>query len=428
MSNIIHKIATEENVQEQIDKKTYEHFNIDSIFSEKGSHGLRYYDYDFNVLNENNEWQKLPKPQPMTIAIDLNNSNPETCCTYEDGAITMEAKSSLWDEFFEHYPVLMKDGVEVTRLNPNDFSKDLEGKDVDISSGEAGDVFIAFPRKGLKITTSGNILRISFINGSDNEEYQYYAHTYNDKHLDKFYMGAYEGWFDENGVMRSLSGKAPTVSKTIAQTRAAARANNNECEQIAYYQLLYLQCMYLIKYKSLDGQTALGMGRVSYDDNYSIEEDKRPAITGELNSVGMDYGTNTGLEGVKFAGIEHFWGSLYTTIDGAQTNNQLNFQFTTKTFGSTNSSDYTTVTTGFSSNTSGYLTKPIGTSEAGFVFGSGNGSQTTYFCDIQYYRTSAICNHGNSWSGNYLSGPFCISFYDTTSDAKEHVGCRLMKL
>ena len=417
------------NVKEAIDelsKNTCEHFDS-TIYSENGAHGLRFNKYEFELFQDG-EWIKLPTPEPMTLAIDLTNSNPNTCCTYEGGAISMTAKSDDWDKFFGHYPVLMKDGKEVVRLDPNDFTKDLDGNPVDITSGETGDVMIAFPRKGLKITTSNNVLRISFIDATNNEDYKYYAHQYNDRQLDKFYMGAYEGFLDGNGALRSLSGKEPTVNISIQQARTAARANGSNYEQIAFYQLLYLQCMFLMKYKSLDSQTALGMGRVSYDDNYEINEDKKGGTTGEMNAMGLDYGTSTGLEGVKFAGIEHFWGSLYTWVDGCQTNNSYNYQFTTKTFGSTNTNDYTTVTTSFNQNQSGYLTKPIGTTEGGFLLGTGGGSSTTYFCDIQYCQASRIANYGNSWNGNLLAGAFCFSFYDTSTTAKEFVGTRLMKL
>ena len=75
--------------------------------------------------------------------IDLSNSNPATCVTYADDAVGMTAGDSAWDEFFGHYPVLLKNGVEVGKLNPNNFDQFEDGTTADISSGNAGDAMIA---------------------------------------------------------------------------------------------------------------------------------------------------------------------------------------------------------------------------------------------------------------------------------------------
>ena len=403
-----------------VKEDSYKHF-YSTVFSEDGSHGLRFHEYEFELLQDG-AWIKLPTQEPMTIAVDLNNSSPDTCCTYEDRAKSMTSKSDEWDKFFGYYPVLMKDGKEVIKLDPNDFSRDLDGNLVDITSGDAGDVMIAFPRKGLRLSISNNILRVSFTDATNNPEYKYYAHQYNGNELDKFYIGAYEGFVDSNGCLRSLSGKQPTVELNIQETRTAARANGDGYEQFAFYQLLYLQCVYLMKYKSLDSQTALGMGRVNMGDNST------GGITGETDAKGFFYGTQTGQDAVKMAGVENLWGSLYTWIDGCQTNSSRDYQTTTKDFSSTNSNNFTTITTSFTSNTSGYLTRPIGTSEGGFLMSAEGGSSTTYFPDMQYCNASRIANYGGNWSATQSAGVFFISFYDSTTTRNTHVGSRLMKL
>jgi len=166
----------------------------------------------------------------MTVVIDLSNSDPLTCCSYEDDASEMSAGASAWDEFFGHYPVLMKDGVEVVKLNPNNYAEDINGNPVDIESGSAGDVMIAFPRRGLRITKSDdNKVTVSFTNDIANTDFTYYAHTHN-KDLDTFYTGAYDGYIDSDGKLRSLSNKTPTASKTISEFRAAAQLNGDGYE------------------------------------------------------------------------------------------------------------------------------------------------------------------------------------------------------
>ena len=105
-----------------------------------------------------------PPHKTMTVVINLTDSNPDTCCSYADDAVNMEAKSSAWDEFFGHYPVLFANGAEVVKLNPNNYAQDINGNTVDITSGSVGDVMVAFPRRGLRLNTSedGNTLTISF--------------------------------------------------------------------------------------------------------------------------------------------------------------------------------------------------------------------------------------------------------------------------
>jgi hypothetical protein len=166
---------------------------------------------------------------------------------------------------------------------------------------------------------------------------------------------------------------------------------------------------------------------VHYDADHEDEADKVPAVTGTMNTVGLNYGTQTGYEGVKLAGIEHAWGSCYKWLEGCQSDDSRNYQFTTDTFGSSDAR-YTTVETTFTENTSGYLRTPVGTSEGGFLSNGSGGSATTYFADMQFCNASRIANCGGNWDVNDMGGIFLVSFYDQIDEPKVHVCGRLMKL
>lgn len=130
--------------------------------------------------------------QTMTAVINLSNSNPTTCVTYADDAVGMTAEQ--WDEFFGHYPVLLKDGKEVGRLDRNNYALFEDGSLADIESGKSGDVMIAFPRRGLKITKSGTTtMTISMTNDPDNPDFKYYAHQRGSVQKNVFYIGAFKG-------------------------------------------------------------------------------------------------------------------------------------------------------------------------------------------------------------------------------------------
>lgn len=63
-----------------------------------------------------------------------------------------------------------------------------------------------------------------------------------------------------------------------------------------------------MKYKTLDGQSVLGVGQ-------ALSASTAPeSLTGALNTKGLDY-KNSG-EGMKFAGIENFWGYVGNFVDG----------------------------------------------------------------------------------------------------------------
>ena len=144
----------------------------------------------------------------MTVRIDTTDSNPDTCCTYMDDATSMSAKSSDWDDFFGHYPVLLTASGSETKLNPNNFAQTESGGTADITSGSAGDVMIAFPRRDIRIYTSGNYVYVSMTDDLGATNYTHYAHKKGSSDVSKFYYGAYKA-SNLSSVGRSLSGKAP---------------------------------------------------------------------------------------------------------------------------------------------------------------------------------------------------------------------------
>lgn len=374
------------------------------------------------VVNTNEENRLSGSPQAfrvMTVVINQSNSNPSTCITYADNAIGMTAGSSEWDSFFGHYPCLFKDGVEVGRLNPNDFTKFEDGTDADITSGNAGDVMIAFPKRGYKISTSGNNVTVSMTDNPNAEGYCYLAHTRGTTVKDVFYLGAYKGYVTSS-KLRSLSGKTPTVNTTIGNFRTQAQANGSGYDQSAFNQLIFRQCMYLLKYKNLDSQTAVGYGYVK-GNSASIS-------TGGTNAKGMDYGETTGKLQMKLFGLEDFWGNVWEFIDGIFSDSSYNILTATENFNDTGSGYTNQGASGFSSNTGGYMSKVQGTSEKGFVLKEANGSETTYYSDYADVYASRLAYFGGAWSNGASAGAFRLYVNPSASDSFSFVSARLMYL
>ena len=367
-----------------------------------------------SVVNSKSSYRK------MTAIIDLTNTNPETCITYAEDAIYLSAKSSDWDDFFGEYPVLLKDGVEVGRLNPNNFNQFEDGTAVDTTSGDAGDVMIAFPRRGIRITTSdsGDTLIISMTDDPDDPNYTYYAHTRGAIRKDVFYLGAYQSYVSDD-KMRSLYDKTITANKTIGEFRTYAHNLGEGYENSGFYQLIFRQVMYILKYKNLNSQKTVGLGY--YESDSAVN-------TGGTYHRGMTWGlTANNKVQVKLFGIEDFWGNMYEDVDGVCSDSNRHILTATDNFNDTGDG-YTDQGLGADSDIFGYMLKPQGTSECGFIPKSVEGSSTTGFCDRAILRAS-IPYFGGYWNGYDSSGAFCFCF-DTSASTPSgpYIGSRLMYL
>lgn len=375
---------------------------------------------DTGVVNTNSANQLSGTPQPykiMTVKIDLSNSNPETSVTYADDAVGMTAKSDAWDEFFGHYPVLLANGVEVGKLNPDNFAQFENGSSADITSGSAGDVMIAFPRRGVRIETNGNIVTISMTDDPDNADFEYLAHERGTIRKEKFYLGAYKG-YTNSSKLRSLSGKTPTVNQTIGTFRTQAQANGEGYENSGFYQLIFRQVMYILKYKNLDSQTALGQG---------YTEGNAAVATGGTNTNGMDYGTTSSTTRIKLFGLEDFWGNVWEWIDGIVTDSTRNILTATDNFNDSGSG-YTNQGQGATSNIGGYMSVPQGTTKTGFLAKTVGGSATTYFCDYASLYASCVAQFGGYWGDGSYAGAFHLYVSNASSRSSSGIAARLMYL
>lgn len=349
-----------------------------------------------------------PKPLIMTAVIDQTNSNPLTCITYEDDAKMMEKGSPEWDDFFQSQLVLFKDGKEV---------RELEDAELNGLKPEGGDVMVRFPRKGLRIKTIGEKVYVSMTNKTDDPDFKYYAHSRGNSPRDAFYLGAYLG-YEESGKLRSISGKAPTGSKTIGDFRTIAQANGAGYEQLAFYQWTFLQAMYVLKYGNLDSQTALGKGNTSGNDYYKA--------TGETNGKGIDFGNADDKTKVRFQWIEDFFGTNNQWLDGFKTESEKMWTGTDKF-----SNDKTNYQ-GYEAYRRAWLfpKSVIGNTEQGFIVKNGGGSTSTHYGDYQYVNPSNnyFAYVGGNAASGANAGAFCIGANYSASYGDSNFGARLMFL
>lgn len=361
-------------------------------------------------------------PKVFGVKIALGNSNPESALTYTDDAIGV----TDWTTepiFKDIKPCLLKNGSVQYYLNPNDFSKKLDGTDSDITSGNDGDVMIEIPKFAFMLYTDGIYQYVKITDNvnaqSIDSRFHYYAHTRDvEGDKDKLYIGAYLGYYDSSiSKTRSLSNKTPTTNLTMTNFRTYAQANGTGYDMISFYPLTALQCLYIIKYKNLNSQNALGRGYVTGNS--------AKHITGGTDVLGMYYGETTGKVQMKFAGIEDLWGNCWYYIDGIYANASRYLLTAFKNF-SNNGSGYTFRFSFY--NTGGLLTKIQGTSETGFLPKTVEGSESTYYCDYVDISPSKVFMFGGFWAFGNNSGIFNLYGYGNGSAGDTALGSRLMYL
>lgn len=360
-----------------------------------------------------------PATRTMTVQLDLSNSDPTTWATYADDAVDMTAGSDDWDTFFGHYPCILENGVELGKLNPNNFAQYEDGTSAPITT-LGKDVMICFPRHGIKLEKSGTTLTVSMTSEDNKSGYSYMAHSYKGNSCDKFYLGAYKGYVSGSNLY-STSGQTPTTNQTIGTFRTYAQNRGTDYEQSAFFQLTYRQVMYLLKYKGQNAQIAVGRGFV--DGNSAAH------VTGGTNALGMDYGESTGKVQCSLFGLEDFWGNVWEFIDGIYSNSNRQILVADGNYNDTGSNYTDAGTSTFSSNISGYMITPNGTNLAGFTQASQTyGSESTYFCDYAYVYAYRLAGFGGSWDNAGSAGVFQLSVDRTASNANAYCGARLMYL
>lgn len=354
-----------------------------------------------------------------TVKIDQSNSNPLTCCTYADSAVGMTKGSSEWDDIFGYKPCIMKDGVVQGYLNPNDFTKYENGTPAPITDINY-DVMIEFPRMGLDISTSGEVITIKLTNAKNDSNFQYLAHKRGNVQKDYFYLGAYLATGSSN-KLGSNSEFAPLVNTSLTDFINYAHNRGSGYEIMAFYQWTYVQALYVMKYGNLNSQVALGRGYTRGSSNQ---------ITGTTNTLGMCYGNpDSGTDRMKLFGLEDLWGNAYQSISGLYSSNR-NLLTTTDNFGvdtSVSSWEYN-VSSGVTSDVVGYISKSQGTNNGGFVIKVENGSSTTYYSDYSYLIAFRFAVVGGFWNDGDHAGVFYCEVATSASGSRNNVGSRLMYL
>lgn len=380
-----------------------------------------YADTGATNLNSANRISGTPQPyRTMTAVIDLTNSNPLSSVTYADDAAGMTKGSADWDDFLGYYPVLLDaSGNELGKLNPNNYAQYEDGTSAPINTLGSYDVMVAFPKRGLKISTANNKVTISMTDDPDNAEFKYYAHSYGShNNCDLVYVGAYKASMSGNKLW-SCSGQSPLVNQTIGTFRTYANNRGEGYEQMTFYVRTYLCCAYILRFGNLNSQAAVGQGYVNASEGTN---------TGATNTHGLNYGTTSQTTQIKCLGIEDLWGNVQEWVDGifsSSTRNILTAIYNSNM--NDTGSGYKDNGQGATTDIANYMSVPQGTTETGFVPKEVSGSATTYFCDCTYLYASKVAYAGGHYGDTVNAGVFLLNVHYSASGSSANIGGRLIK-
>ena len=361
--------------------------------------------------------------QIFGVKVMENNSNPNSCCTYIEDAVgtSVATKTSLggWADKFPFNKIRMvgfKGGKVTKEIKPSNKTQYIDGSTVPNDV----DVMVEIPKVYWKFTnvTNGYEMRIS--NYKIDSSYDCYAHKVGGVEKDHIYVGAYLGYVESN-KLRSRSGVSPTVNTTLTQFRNYAHNVGSGYQQFNWFTLMLLQNLYLLAYKNLNSQNALGYGYANSNSNKTN--------TGGTNTKGIIFGETGGKQQVCFLGIEDFYGNIFQWVDGMFHNNSYQVTVTpdNKTFND-NGSGFKNVGKFVNSNIYGKISKVAHTNEGGYFPKECNGSDTTYYCDYGNSYGGCFAEFGGSWNDGLYAGAFYLNVDYSPSGSSSYLGSRLVFL
>ena len=353
------------------------------------------------------------------VRIPLNNSSPTTA-EYTDDATGMSTGYTAWSTkkiFNEIKPCLLLDGVVQYYLNKVNLAQKEDGTQATINSQTAGDVMVEIPKIGYRIYSDSSYLYVKITNNPAAPDFCYLAHSMSTvSDCDKIYCGTYLAQV-ASYKLYSISNVTPSKEVRLADVRSYATAKGSGYQLMSFYPWTLLQCLYLIMYKDLNGQTALGMGYTGQTSSRQV---------GGANAKGPCFGEATGAQQMCFLNIEDFWGHLSIWIDGVFIDADFNIKTAYKDFNNTGESYPYSQSSGITQTKQGYVKAVQGTNSSGFILKDNNGSQTTYFCDYSLVSPNALGYTGGTFSGTQAdAGPFSINFSQSIATTPT-MGARLV--
>lgn len=322
----------------------------------------------------------------------------------------------------DNKPVMLNnDGTEAYELDPNDYTKKLDGSPSDVSNSSfAGNAMSRIPKSYIKEWEEDGYEYCNICDIKLDETYHAYAHTREDgSEMDYLYLSLFEGSLVSN-KMRSIKGLNPMVSKTGSEELAFAKANGSRWSTRSWSQRNLINMLLILMGSTTDTQEAFGYGY------YTGGSSSAPnyLVSGGASDKGQFYGTNKTRDYVKVFHIENWWGNIWERIEGCVTNASSRILVKSVPPYNTSGSGYvdTGVTPG---GTSGGYISACKMTEHGLIPMTASGSETTQYPDGLWYAASCYALVGGYSSYGLRVGALALRLSGALSIASWNIGSAL---
>jgi len=360
--------------------------------------------------------------------INLSDSNPSTRVSYPSDVMNASFASAAMDstsdifnygdwehEFFMPKPCMLKtSGLVDYYLDSSDYSKRVDGTASDVADlTYDGNAMMQWPIIYTKRWETDGIYHFRCSPTKIDDDYECWSNYDKDnKIVAYFYTPIYNGCYDTDGKLRSISGQAYGCEATVAQEMSGAALNGDGYTVDTYSDRQLINDLLTLISKSTDAQSVFGMGHVS---DTSVQSSQ--FATGLMDSKGLFWGDITaGMSGVKVFGMENWWGEQWRGIAGLIIDNgTVKVKATRGTYDGSTATDYNTTGDGYitlftlpEAISDGWIktTTTYSTGRLPYAIG---GSSSTYESDYIWINKSivALAMAGGNLNYGLNCGPLC---------------------
>jgi len=294
--------------------------------------------------------------------------------------------------------------------------------------GTNGDVMVEIPRFWYKrvrgTDETGAYIEAWVSDGQPDDDYELHpAFAMETPYADQecIYVSAYEA----SAGYRSIAGQSPLVSITRRTAGNGAKAKGAGWSQLDIAAVCAVNLLIYTEYATLNGQTAIGSGNSS--TSAAIKTGTTDSMAGH---TGRAAGTDTAV-GMKWRGIENWWGSVWKWVDGLNINAYAYYYcLNPNNYADDTTANYIDAGLTAPSGASSSYIKELGCNDACswlMVPTAIGGSATTFFCDGLWTNSGwRVAIFGGAWTYGTLCGPSCWYLSNASSISTTHIGCRLL--
>lgn len=339
--------------------------------------------------------------------LDVSDSNPATRVSYPLGVdnygynpakMDFDNKtfnyggwpSTAGEKFMPKPCMLNFDGTVYEYLNPNDYTKNIDGGTSAVYSTELSvNAMMEWSKIWTKRWEENGVYHFRCSDVQIDESYECWCnYNYKGEQVDHFYTSIFLGKRMTTNDVYTLRSMAYSNSTNLKRTNgikydtyvASARATGNGWDMEPYSDRLLINDLLIMMGKSTNLQSVYGAGS-SYstptnENNYHLKSG--------LFKVGYDYANSVS---VQIFGMEHLWGCLSRFVTGfIRVNSTLKVKYTRSTVDGSTAADYNNTGEGYlslsnsvSGSSDGYISA-CETTPIGRIPYLGKGSSSTYEC------------------------------------------------